>query len=67
MSGMGMSGDSTKFMAGVERLPGGGYHYPHGGFDGHILPGCFFLVRPAAFFLLMSIGIMLLCQLCAWV
>ncbi|PSC75597.1 Transmembrane 45B [Micractinium conductrix] len=29
--------------AGVDRLPGGRYHYPNGGWNGHMLPGSFFL------------------------
>lgn len=42
----GMGGMDMGKMGGVERLPDGGYHYPHGGFDGHVVPGAFFLVRP---------------------
>lgn len=45
----GMGGmDMDKYMGGVERLPDGGYHYPHGAFTGHVVPGTFFLVRPPA-------------------
>lgn len=39
-----MGGMDMGKMGGVERLPDGGYHYPHGGFDGHVVPGAFFLV-----------------------
>ncbi len=42
----GMEGmDMSKYMGSVERLPNGGYHYPHGAFLGHVVPGAFFLVR----------------------
>ncbi|KAL4445297.1 hypothetical protein ABPG77_011122 [Micractinium sp. CCAP 211/92] len=41
----GMEGmDMSKYMGSVERLPNGGYHYPHGAFLGHVVPGAFFLV-----------------------
>lgn len=47
MAGMdmgGAAGGDMKFMAAVGRRADGSYYYFHGGFDGHILPGCFFLV-----------------------
>ncbi len=36
-------------MGGVERMPDGTYHYTHGGWSGHMLPGIFFVVscRPS--------------------
>ncbi|KAI3428720.1 hypothetical protein D9Q98_007544 [Chlorella vulgaris] len=46
MAGMdmgGAAGGDMKFMAAVGRRADGSYYYFHGGFDGHILPGCFFL------------------------
>ncbi len=42
---MGADGGDMKYMAAVGRRADGSYYYFHGGFDGHVLPGCFFLVR----------------------
>jgi hypothetical protein len=45
--GMDMGGGDMKYMASVGRRADGSYYYFHGGFDGHVLPGAFFLVRCA--------------------
>ncbi|EFN55136.1 hypothetical protein CHLNCDRAFT_134206 [Chlorella variabilis] len=41
---MDMGGDTMKYTASVGRRADGSYYYFHGGFDGHIVPGCFFIV-----------------------
>lgn len=45
---MDMGGDTMKYTASVGRRADGSYYYFHGGFDGHIVPGCFFIVSAAA-------------------